>query len=309
MTRLSTRIGTSLAAVSILLAAPACAQQTLPTPQPETRVSVAEVELNGPALWKVADEDTTIYLFGTVHALPKDIVWFKGPIADALGGADEFVTEVDMSDPAAMQPMMMAKASLPEGQSLRDLLKPDDRTDYEAALAGLGMPPAAFDKFEPWFASMMFTILPLMKAGYSPDSGVEQVLLAKVGDTKKKGELETAEYQIDLFDSLPMDTQVTYLNEMVDNVPKVKETLDRMVAEWSQGDPDGLGAILNDEMDDPVLYARLLTDRNANWAKWIDQRLDTPGTVFIAVGAGHLAGKGDVREQLEKLGIATTRVQ
>ena len=309
MTRLSTRIGTSLAAVSILLAAPACAQQTLPTPQPETRVSVAEVELNGPALWKVADEDTTIYLFGTVHALPKDIVWFKGPIADALGGADEFVTEVDMSDPAAMQPMMMAKASLPEGQSLRDLLKPDDRTDYETALAGLGMPPAAFDKFEPWFASMMFTILPLMKAGYSPDSGVEQVLLAKVGDTKKKGELETAEYQIDLFDSLPMDTQVTYLNEMVDNVPKVKETLDRMVAEWSQGDPDGLGAILNDEMDDPVLYARLLTDRNANWAKWIDQRLDTPGTVFIAVGAGHLAGKGDVQEQLEKLGIATTRVQ
>ena len=32
----------------------------------------------GPALWKVADKDTTIYLFGTVHALPKDVPWMRG---------------------------------------------------------------------------------------------------------------------------------------------------------------------------------------------------------------------------------------
>ena len=52
----------------------------------------------------------------------------------------------------------------------------------------------------------------------------------------------------------------------------------------------------------------LLFNRNANWAKWIKARLDNPGTVFIAVGAGHLAGPKDVQDQLETLGIKTQRV-
>ena len=53
--------------------------------QPEAvTVPAATVAPQGPALWKVADEDTTIYLFGTVHALPKDVEWFRGPIAEAI---------------------------------------------------------------------------------------------------------------------------------------------------------------------------------------------------------------------------------
>ena len=81
-----------------------------------------------------------------------------------------------------------------------------------------------------------------------------------------------------------------------------------MVADWMKGDADGLAVLLNDELDDPVLYKRLLTDRNAHWAQWIDQRLKQPGTVFVAVGAGHLAGQQSVQEQLRKRGIKARRV-
>lgn len=122
---------------------------------------------SGPALWKVADEDTTIYLFGTVHLLPETKEWYNGPIATALGGATEIVTEIPigaMSDPATQQAMMM-KALLPPDQNLRDMLSDEDRTAYEAAMGKLDLPPAAFDRFKPWLAGMTLGVLPLMKAG------------------------------------------------------------------------------------------------------------------------------------------------
>ena len=81
-----------------------------------------------------------------------------------------------------------------------------------------------------------------------------------------------------------------------------------MVAEWIEGDAVGLAALMNAELTDPVLKERLLTSRNANWAGWIERRLEEPGTVFIAVGAGHLAGEGSVQDHLRKRDLKVTRI-
>ena len=62
-------------------------------------------------------------------------------------------------------------------------------------------------------------------------------------------------------------------------------------------------------MDDPKVAEALLYNRNANWANWIKTRLDQPGTVFIAVGAGHLAGAKSVQDLLTQKGIKVTRVK
>ena len=157
----------------------------------------------GPALWKVADADTTIYLFGTVHVLPKEIEWYDATIAKALEGSDILVTEIpmDSSSEAAMQQLTMTKGMLPAGTTLRSLLTAEQTTQYTAALAKLGAPPEAFDPLKPWLAALTFTIVPLMQSGYDPNSGVEKVLLSKVGD-KPKGALETAEFQLGIFDGM-----------------------------------------------------------------------------------------------------------
>ncbi len=81
-----------------------------------------------------------------------------------------------------------------------------------------------------------------------------------------------------------------------------------MLSQWLGGDADGLAVLINGEESDPALYKHILVDRNANWAKWIKARLAQPGTVFVAVGAGHLAGKGSVQDQLKKLGLKSKRV-
>ena len=261
----------------------------------------------GPALWQVADKDTTIYLFGTVHALPKDKPWFDGRIERAFNSSNELVTEIDVGSAAQSATALQAASLLPEGQSLRSMMTPENRQQYEAALVGLGLPVEALDRNEPWFAALTLSLLPLLRSGYDTQSGVELSLGGRAGE-KQRGALETIDQQIALFDSMPQDAQLSFLDETVEMLPKAKTTLDEMVAEWIEGDADQLAALMNAELTDPVLRDRLLTSRNANWAGWIKNRLQQPGTVFIAVGAGHLAGAKSVQRQLRRRGVKVERV-
>ena len=265
----------------------------------------------GPGLWKVADEDTTIYLFGTVHALPESVEWYEGPIETALASSQELVTEIPSEatrDPASQQ-MVMAKALLPTDQTLRDMLPDPQRTTYESALTKLGMPPASFDRFEPWFAGMTLAVMPLITAGYKAESGVETKLEELAPANVTRGALETLDWQIELFDTLPIESQIAFLMVSADNIDDIVPMMDRMVAEWLEGDADGLAELMNEGLTDPALIDALLYKRNERWADWIDTRLDSPGTVFIAVGAGHLAGKQSVQDYLTGRGLEVTRVQ
>lgn len=302
----------ALAASTAILALPACAQQTTPTPVQSTQVAVEEVELDGPALWKVADEDTTIYLFGTVHMLPENIEWNSGTIRDALASSGTLVTEVDMTDEAmaAMGPLIQKTALLPAGETLRGMLTDEQRATLEGALAKLEVPANALDQMEPWFAALTMANIAYAKNGVNPELGVETVLEASVAPETKRAALETVEYQLAVFDELPVEQQVQYLIETAEQIEEIGPMLDKLIAEWAEGDADGLAMLINEALaSDPVLAERLLYTRNANWAVWIDERLDQPGTVFMAVGAGHLAGEKSVQDLLEARGIKTQRVQ
>lgn len=271
--------------------------------------SASAASAPGPALWKIADEDTTIYLFGTVHALPKDVEWYAPHIASALESADELVTEVDLSDTTAMPALIAQKAGAQNGARLREQMSEDEGRAFEEALVSLGLPVESFDGFKPWFAAVTLSLVPLLNAGYDTEHGVEQVLNASVGAQVKRDHLETIEYQLDLFDTLPHDTQLAYLAQVVAAAPDLPGQLDSMVVAWLKGDAAALASLMNAQQNDPALYKRLITDRNANWAVWIGKRLEQPGTVFMAVGAGHLAGKGSVQDMLRKRRIKSVRVQ
>jgi uncharacterized protein YbaP (TraB family) len=302
--KLANLLALAAAPLALLAAAPALADSHAATD------AAAVPAASGPALWKVADEDTTIYLFGTVHVLPQGIEWYDATISQALEGSDTIVTEIKM-DPASeakLQQLSMSLGMLPSGTTLRSLLTPEQTAAYEAALAKIGAPPAAFDPIKPWLAGLTLSLIPLMQQGYDPNSGVEKVLLAKAGD-KPQDALETPEFQLGLFDGMPTEGQVAFLMDAVDGMDEVKDQLDRMVAEWAKGDADQLAVIMNEGMTDPKVAEALLYSRNANWAEWIDARLDQPGNVFIAVGAGHLAGSKSVQDYLAQKGITVTRVK
>ena len=263
-----------------------------------------------PALWVVKDADTTIYLFGTVHVLKPGLSWFDEAVKSAFERSGELRLEMVLPPTAVAQAVAMKAGTTTIGPTLPQRLAPRTRAKYYATLAQFGLPAAALDRFQPWFAANNLTILPVLKMGYALDSGAEQVLTRAAAETGKPvSGFETLNEQLGFFASLSRRAQLSYLSGVLDDIGEVGPTLNAMVREWSKGDPVALAKLLNEDLDrNPELARTLLTLRNVRWANWIAQRMHQPGTVFIAVGAGHLAGRNSVQVQLAAKGIPVERV-
>lgn len=279
--------------------------------EPAAAIAPATTDAD-PALWVVKDDDTTIYLFGTVHVLKPGLSWFDEAVKTAFDKSDEMMLEIVMpEDQAAVAKTMMPLAMDQTGKTIPSRLTADQLKAYQAAMVSVGIPANAFDSFEPWFAAMTLSVLPLTKLGYDPEQGVEKLLtkFAKAGSKPVSG-LETLEEQLGFFDKLPDTQQVAFLNSVVKDMDKLGPMLDKMVVLWAKGDPDGLAVAMNESMAaTPELATMLLYDRNQRWADQIKTRMDKPGTVFIAVGAGHLAGEKSVQDYLKARGLTATRVE
>ena len=282
-----------------------------PAPASTPTATPATVDAD-PALWVVKDEDTTIYLFGTVHVLKPGLSWFDEAVKTAFDKSDQLMLEMVLpDDPAQVGKEMMPLALDQSGKTLSSRLDPDQLAAYQAAMASVGLPAAQFDAFEPWFPAITLSMLPLTKLGYDPEQGAEKQLtsMAKASGKPVAG-FETFTEQLGFFDTLPETQQVAFLNSVVKDLDKLGPQLDKMVLLWTKGDPDGLAAAMNESMAaTPELAKILLWDRNARWADQIKARMDKPGTVFVAVGAGHLAGEHSVQDYLKARGLKAKRVQ
>ncbi|TPG39637.1 TraB/GumN family protein [Sphingomonas koreensis] len=298
-----------LAGAALFVGAAATAQTAPPSPAAAAPSSAATQDAD-PALWVVKDKDTTIYLFGTVHVLKPGMTWFDEAVKSAFDASDTLVLEMVMPDMAAMQALVTKFAVNSDSKTLTDKLPAADRAAFTSALTDLGAPAGALDHYDPWFAATELALLPIMKLGYNPANGPEAVLTAAAKAAGKPvAGLETPEQQLGYLDGLPEDAQITFLDQTVKDIPKASAEIDAMVADWAKGDPDALAKIMNDDLTmSAALKKTLLTDRNARWADWIATRMKTPGTVFIAVGAGHLAGAGSVQNDLAKQHLKATRI-
>jgi uncharacterized protein YbaP (TraB family) len=168
------------------------------------------------------------------------------------------------------------------------------------AMTETGIPAPAWEKMRPWFAAITLSIAPVQKMGFQAENGPEGVLTraARAAGKQVTG-LETFEGQLSIFDGLSQKGQVQLLESTIDELPTAGDTMQRMVDDWAKGDPDALAKEMNEAIkDSPEVAKTLLTDRNTRWAAWIAERMKRPGTVFVAVGAGHLAGPDSVQAQL-----------
>jgi uncharacterized protein len=263
-----------------------------------------------PALWVIKDADTTIYLFGTVHILKPGLSWFDEAVKQSFDKSDRLVLELVEPSAAESQSVFTRYAIDESGKPLRSKLNDKDKATYEKAMQGVGIPAEAFDPFDPWAAAITMQMVGMMKQGFKPGSGVESVLTAKAKAAKKPIEgVETIELQLGILDALPQETQLAFLVETAGTMDEMNANFGKLIDSWTKGETDKLAALMNEGMSDPVLYDKLLTQRNINWAKWIEEQMSKPGTTFMAVGAGHLAGKDSVQELLASYGLKAERVQ
>ncbi|MGB5078713.1 MAG: TraB/GumN family protein [Sphingorhabdus sp.] len=300
-----------------LLAYPAAARaHQAPTEAPPELealdpVKVGQVQLRDvdPALWVVKDEDSTIFLFGTVHILKPGLGWFDEAVKQAFDSSDRLVLEIVEPSPADSQSIFTRLAIDSSGKTLRAKMSDDDRTVYEAAMGKIGLPVAALDPLDPWAAAITLSVLAMQQKGFDVNSGVEKQLSAAAKAAGKPiGGVETMEYQLAIFEGLPEAVQIKFLTETARNIESAGEVMDKMVDLWAKPDPEELGKLMNEGLTSAELYDALLTKRNANWAKWVDAQMKKPGTTFLAVGAGHLSGPTSVPALLAAYGLTAQRV-
>jgi uncharacterized protein len=266
-----------------------------------------------PALWAVSDADTTIYLFGTIHLLPDSYRWRTPTFDRAVEGSQELVVEtiVDEKNPLQLASVMASLAFSPGLPPVAERVPPAKRAALAAAIKQSGYPPEAFDRMETW--AVAFTLLgnQFKAIGLKGGQGVEAVLRGNFSNEGKPvGELESNLDQLSFFDTLPEKAQRELLEGAIEPSSGTKKDFGDMLGAWARGDVAAIARTFNHDLaSSPEIRQALIERRNANWGHWIERRMAAPGTIMIAVGAGHLAGGNSVIALLKKHGYAIRRIQ
>ena len=265
--------------ISLIAAALAAASPVAPA-QPPTPTSE-------PAMFVVRDSDTTVYLFGTFHALDGDPQWFGGGIRSAFEQSGELVLET----------------LVPEGPE-------------PALKLGQAIQPPTVTPSASFLATTRMAINAGQSQGMQVGNGADMILrhLAEA-EGKPVAGLETLEFQLNMFNrmpAMPAPTPAAGANvgkPAEQPIQSLSRSMSEMQTAWKHGD-QGVFVRLLDQLREgsPDTYRMMFTDRNARWADWIAARMQAPGTVFVAVGAGHLAGKDSVLVRLAEKGLASQRV-
>lgn len=271
--------------------------------------SCARAPAGEPALWRLADADSQIWLFGSVHVLPADLAW-RGPhLEAAFAAADELMTETDMSPEAVarLQELAARYGALPNGARLSALLAPEDAALFNTTARDLGIDPQKMERTRPWLAALQLSVTHAARRGHTGEHGVETVLAA---DARAQGKrfsfLETGEQQIRTLGDLPPEAEMRFLTLTLRQIAEDDGTMSAMDAAWARGDVDTLAALLDEQWRaaGPAIHSAVILDRNRAWTDQIARRLEGDGDVFIAVGAAHLVGEGNVITLLRQRGYS-----
>lgn len=263
-----------LVAAAIAFASPAA---------PAAATSQAPAEAS-PAMFVVRDADTTVYVFGTFHALDGQSEWFNDRVRNAFESSNELILETVVPE-GPLPPIQMGRP-----------------------LASQVAPSASF------LATTKMAINAGKAQGMQVENGADMVLRhAAEKEGKLVAGLETIESQLAMFArmaaSADANRPVVTPGDAASPAAAIAKSMADMQSAWKRGDQSVFVNMLGQlNQASPATYKMLFADRNERWADWVAARLQTPGTVFVAVGAGHLAGGDSLLVKLAQRGLECRRV-
>jgi len=287
------------------------AQNAAPAPAKATAPTAEENAL----LWRISGKGlpTTSYLYGTIHMIGKDDFFLTDSTRSAIDRAKLVTFEINMEDmtnlPAQMGLMM--KSFMAGGKSLSDLLSKEDYELVKAHFDKQGLPIFLFERMKPMFLTVLADADLSGGLGGDGDMVSYEMEIMEIAEQQKKkmGGLETAEYQMSMFDSIPYEEQAQMLVESI----KSSGTgdggqFDDMVKLYKNQDIVGMGSMMGEDESIGSHQDLLLNQRNRNWIPIMgDMMLAQP--TFFAVGAGHLGGEQGVVSLLRQAGYKVEPVR
>lgn len=275
-----------------------------------------------PLLWKVSDEDNSLYLLGSFHLLLPDDYPLSRDVDMAFADAEKLVFEMTPEELASPQlGIQMAQAAMrTDGSTLDEELGPELAAklaewgrENAAQLAATGMTVEVLQRFEPWFVGMMVTITQMMGIGFDPALGLDAHMGALAQQAQKPvAGLETGAQQIAFLDGMEPAEQLQMLEQALEQAEAGSAQILGLHAAWRAGDVEAILEATVAEMrrDFPALYQAINVDRNDAWLPKLEARLREDGEddSLVVVGAMHLLGEDGVVEKLRAKGYAVERV-
>jgi uncharacterized protein YbaP (TraB family) len=266
-----------------------------------------------PPMWRLADENSEVWLLGTFHILPAGLDWRPDTLVAAADSADTLWFEAEVDTLAAGQKaaqILLTQGFNKPGVTLVSILGPEDGARLAKVADEVGLPMAAVDPMRPWQAFLRISINFIVAQGFDPASGVETVLLK---EAKARGKdlkfFESIEQQMGLFTGLAPATEKKLLVLTLHEWENQKADFDALFEAWRTGDATAIDTLMNQPMRAaaPDVYEVLVEKRNADWADQIAAAMAGSGRILVAVGAGHLVGENSVPALLEAKGFTVER--
>lgn len=296
------------------LAVDAASVEYLPI-APGAQARPADAKRQG-ALFRVSREGQVSYLFGTIHVGAKSFYPLAPEVSQALADASELVVELDTRANDAFQAAVARHGMYRQGDHIARHVGPDTLARLTTALHALGITVSSVGHLKPWLLANILMGLELERSGFERTHGNEFVLLA---NAQSRGttvtELESADYQLALFDTLSDADSERYLRESLaelsdgTSLRRARATIDA----WNSGDVAALDALIPDAVNGGTVMAEftrrmLLGKRNPEMAARIETIMQGNKTTFVGVGLLHLLGADSLPRLLAQRGYRVERV-
>lgn len=267
-------------------------------------------------LYRVDYRGRSSYLFGTVHVGQTAFYPLPPQVMQALQQSKRLALEVDIRNTAAFQQAILRYGLYPDAQTIDSHLPADELAQLKGALDKAGIPFANVARMKPWMVANILLVQTMAQHGYPAEQGIEQYFLGVAAEHKKPiVELESADYQLSLFEQLDEKQQQDYLRETMHDITD-GSALDKGIAlidAWSRADSAAMQSSVDDMLSDDSVSSRfiartLLAQRNPHMADRIASWLKSGKTTFVAVGTLHLLGKNSIPDLLRQRGYRVIRL-
>jgi uncharacterized protein YbaP (TraB family) len=246
-------------------------------------------------LWKIQSKTSTVYVLGSLHFAKKDIYPLSQKIENAFAQSDGVVVEADVNDIKKIDiQKMMESAFYPADDALEKHVSPETFERVKKETDGLRIPLELLNRQKPWFLAMTLVALESLKLGLDPSLGIDKYFLSKAEGKKKVMELESLDYQISLLSGFSDEDQELFLVYTIKDLRTMEQEVSQLIQAWTSGDTQAMESILTRSVSEDKrlspIFEKLIFERNRRMASRIEDFLQTKGTYFVIVGAGHLVG-------------------
>ena len=264
---------------------------------------------NAQLVWKISGNgiQKPSYILGTHHGCPFNYCDSIPGLMKALDKVDNIIGEINMIELAEMSPERMQKMQammmMPVDTSLLSLFNEEETAKVNAWLKDeMGASLEMLSVMKPM--TIMVTVQNKEMMEVIPEIATMTTIdkyMQTLGQRKGKtiGELETADYQMELLYGNSLEEQADALLEMIDHGDS-KGLLQQLTNAYKSQNLDMLWKVFQEQMTG-YEYDAIVKVRNLNWEKQMKELLPKQSTLFV-VGAGHLPGESGMINLLREAG-------